>query len=157
MITETTSTVSDSNITQKIARVVQACKDVYPTQKETCNFFVRDVYLKLTGVTLTGNADTLVDTFSGEKSGWKKTTAADSVGQVNIGKFVVAGLKSGEHKNAAHGHVAVVVQGTLYRGKYPVVWCGGSERGRSEGTKSVGEVWAPGDRDNVKYFVSTEY
>jgi len=41
----------------------------------------------------------------------------------------------------------------LYLKNYPKVYCGGmSALGRSEGDKSVGEIWSRVDRDDVSYY-----
>ena len=142
---------------EKQQKIVDACKAAYETHKATCNFFVHAVFLQVTGITLTGNADSLVDQFS-NSTGWTEVTRTEAISAVQEGSLVIVGLKGSAHSdNRAHGHVAVVVTGTLYRSIYPKVWCGGSTLGRSDGTKSVGEVWSRSDRDNVKYFKYKNY
>ena len=65
----------------------------------------------------------------------------------------MAGLKGSEHNPArAQGHVAVVVPGPLYHGKYPPCWCGSSGTAQSSGNKPVGEVRSKRDRDRVTYY-----
>jgi hypothetical protein len=140
-------------IEENKTKILEACKKEYESQKANCNYFVESVFLGVTGVTLAGTADDLVEKFSSGDSGWQKVERPQAITDQGIGKFVVAALKSSDHSDhRAHGHVAVLVSGSLYQSKYPVVWCGGGSLGRSNGNKSVGEVWARSDRDNVKYF-----
>jgi hypothetical protein len=111
------------------------------------------VFQELTGIAIVGTADELVDMFAALGTHWAAITRPDGIQATKEGNIVVAGLKSSEHSDGrTHGHVAVVVDGELYRGLYPKVWCGGGTQGRSNGSKSVGEVWSRNDRDNVKYF-----
>ena len=134
------------------AKILEACKKAYDAQKANCNFFLEAVFFDVTNVTLTGTADDLVEKFSSD-AGWKKVERVQAIADQEAGKFVVAGLTSSDHADdREHGHVAVLVSGPLYHSKYPVVWCGGGSLGRSNGNKTVGEVWARSDRDNVKYF-----
>ena len=78
---------------------------------------------------------------------------ATAVTAVHAGALVIAGLKSYEHTPARNnGHVVIVVDGTLYRGIYPMVWGGSIGNAQSKGTKSVGEVWNRADRDAVLYY-----
>ncbi len=142
---------------EKQQKIVEACKAAYEANKTTCNFFVHAAFFGITGVTLTGNADTLVDQFS-SSAGWSAITRIQAIAAVQEGSLVIAGLKGADHSDKrVHGHVGIVVAGTLYSRLYPLVWCGGGSLGRSEGTKSVGEVWARSDRDNVKYFKYNSY
>jgi hypothetical protein len=51
-----------------------------------------------------------------------------------------------------HGHVGVIVAGALYRDAYPKMWCGSpGGQAKSQGDKSVGEVWNRAGRDSVEY------
>jgi hypothetical protein len=140
-------------IEENKTKIIEACKKEYDGQKTNCNYFLEAVFLDVTNVTLTGTADDLVEKFSSPNAGWNKVERTQAIADQVAGKFVVAGLKSSDHSDGReHGHVAVVVSGPLYHSKYPVVWCGGGSLGRSNGNKTVGEVWATSDRDKVKYF-----
>ena len=120
--------------------------------KNNCSGFLKSVAGKL-GVPLpaTANADGLVDAISGS---WKKLAdGATAAREAAAGNFVVVGLKGPDHTPARNnGHVGIVVAGPLYRGTYPMMWCGSIAQAQSQGTKSVGEVWSRADRDNVGYY-----
>jgi hypothetical protein len=132
------------------ASVNEAVVAAYASNLADCSGFLRDVGLRL-GYVLSGNADTLIDTF---RRSWRELDSIALVLQeVRAGRFVVAGLKSDDHTpKRQHGHVVVIVDGPLYRGKYPRCWCGSIGAAQSKGTKSIGEVWSASDRDNVCYF-----
>ncbi|HWC97850.1 MAG TPA: hypothetical protein VG456_13895 [Candidatus Sulfopaludibacter sp.] len=140
------------------AAILQACKDNFDSNQDFCNYFVQAVFLTLTKIVLTGTADELVDYFSATPSGWFQVTREEGILKTDDGWLVLAGLKSKDHHDGrSHGHLAVVVPGTLYHGKYPRVWCGGGPMGQSQGDKTVGEVWNTKDRDKVKYFYYSLY
>ncbi len=132
------------------ASVGDAVASAYAANYADCSGFLRDVALRL-GYSLSGNADALVDTF---RRSWREIDGiALAMQEVRAGRFVVAGLRSDEHApKRQNGHVAVIVDGPLYQGKYPRCWCGSIGSAQSKGTKSVGEVWNQTDRDNVGYF-----
>jgi hypothetical protein len=131
--------------------ILAACKKQFDLYSDDCSGFVRAVAKDL-GYPLAGNANTLVDYF--DKS-WTKIDRVRAVELVKAGTLVIAGLNSADHNPPRpNGHVVIVVDGPLYHDKYPSVW-GGSIAGpvaRSKGTKSVGEVWNPKDRDAVRYY-----
>lgn len=131
-------------------KVVDACKKSYAAWKDDCSGFVRAVAKEL-GITLEGNADSIVSSIS---IYWTPVTdAAQAVQLAEKGTLVIGGLKSSQHTpSRSHGHVVVVVPGAMYQGKYPIVWGGSIGSAASQGTKSVGEVWNRADRDNVKYW-----
>jgi len=84
---------------------------------------------------------------------WTQVSAEDAQKMANKGELVVAGLAvPGEH-----GHTAVVVPGsgaTKPDGKfYPNVEGGASNpAGKSDGTKTAGDVWNTKVRGNVGYY-----
>ncbi len=96
-------------------------------------------------------ADGIVDHISGS---WTKlSSGADAAKKAAAGSLVIAGLKSSAHTPARNnGHVAIVVAGPLYHGKYPLVWGGSTSSAQSQGNKSTGEVWNRNDRDNVQFY-----
>jgi hypothetical protein len=120
--------------------------------KNNCSGFVKSVAKRL-GIPVpeTANADGIVDAI---RKSWKKLdSGVDAAKQAAAGYFVIAGLKAADHKpERNNGHVAIVVTGTLYREKYPVVWGGSIGGAQSKGDKSVGEVWNNKDRDSVVYY-----
>jgi hypothetical protein len=129
--------------------IVAACRKHFDEHSDNCSGFVRAVANEL-GYSLTGNADGILDQI---EKGWTKIDRLKAIDAVKAGTLVIAGLKSSEHDPPRnHGHVAVVVDGSLYNGKYPLVWGGSIGSAQSPGTKSVGEVWRKSDRDAVRYY-----
>ena len=143
------------------ACIVKACQECWELKtsaglanKGNCSGFLKGVAEKLgVNITQSANADGLIDFMKNQK--WTEiSSGSDAAAKASAGMFVVAGLKSSEHKPArTHGHVAVVVSGTMYRGKYPKCWCGSIGGAQSQGTKSTGEIWNNKDRDSVVYYM----
>ncbi len=136
--------------------VLQACEDSWTTEwikgtknKDNCSGFVNAVCQALCIPLKNANADGIV----GAIAGWTKVKDGVEAAQLaEKGTLVLAGLKSGDHTpKTTHGHVVVVISGTLYRGKYPLCWGGSIGSYQSKGTKSVGEVWSTTDRNAVIY------
>jgi hypothetical protein len=141
-----------ADIASKQAAILKAAQDDYEDNLSNCSGFVCSVFIDVTCSLLAGTADALVQTFE-QQGAWKERNRAEAIADVGLGRFVVAALHSIDHvPPAVHGHVAIVVPGTLYHGKYPKVWCGGGDFGRSQGDRSVGEIWRPTVRDRVRYF-----
>ncbi|MET4233279.1 hypothetical protein ABIA85_006572 [Bradyrhizobium sp. LA6.10] len=93
-------------------KVIDTCKAVWLDKKDACNYFAIEVARQLS-VTLSGTADQIVDEIKG--TGWTSIengpAARDAATQ---GKFVIAGIKSGDFTEPRHeGHVAVVVAGAM--------------------------------------------
>lgn len=124
--------------------------------KKNCSGFLQSVAATLGVPIPAGTADAIMGGLP-QATGWKELASGDEAAQkASQGYFVIAGIKGSDHNPARNnGHVAVVIGGTLYRGKYPRVWCGSiaGSVGQSQGLRSVGEVWNRTDRDLVKYFV----
>jgi hypothetical protein len=156
----------------KFSKISELCKKYYDTYDDNCSGFVKAVADDLK-ISLTGQADDIVATID---TRWLTIPSGrDAAAYALEGYLVLVGLKAADHNEydhkVTHGHIAIVAPGPLYNGKYPVVWCGGGIYGRSEGTKSVGEVWSnklkskdgkvefkTADRDKViyrRYAVST--
>ncbi len=130
-------------------KVVAACKKAYEKWSGDCSGFVKAVGAELS-IVLIGNADAIVESMG---KVWTATDAASCLQWVRSGRLVIAGLSSKSHTPARNnGHVVVIVDGEMYRGKYPRCWGGSLGSAQSKGTKSVGEVWNTKDRDAVKYF-----
>ena len=140
--------------------ILQACKDSWEEEwikglknKDNCSGFVKSVAGKL-GVPLNSaaNADQIVDEIA---ASWTKIAdPLEAWRKAITGSFVLAGLKSSDHARARNnGHVVVITDGKLYRQKYPPCWGGSIGSAQSQGDKSVGEVWGPGDRDNIGYYL----
>lgn len=140
--------------------IIDSCKTSWEEEflkgtknRDNCSGFVKAVAKKL-GVPLpdTANADGIVDHLD---KNWKKlASGSDARLKAQTGSFVIAALKGSGHAPARNnGHVAIVVDGDLYRQKYPMLWGGSIGSAQSQGTKSVGEVWNTRDRDSVTYYV----
>lgn len=119
---------------------------------KNCSGFVKAVAKKL-GAPLpeTANADGIIDAIS---ASWASVdSGAEAARLAATGVLVLVGLKAADHNPPRNnGHVAIVVNGTLYRHKYPPVWGGSTGGAQSQGDKTVGEVWSNKDRDSVSYY-----
>ena len=139
--------------------IVKKCEESWEEQfitgtpnKKNCSGFIKSVAKKLDVPLPNVQADGIVDTI--EKSWTKVSTGVEAAKKAAAGFFVLAGLKSSDHtRQVSQGHVVIVINGPLYRGKYPLCWGGSTGSAQSKGNKSVGEVWIPTDRDNVAYYV----
>lgn len=133
-------------------QIVAACRKHYTAFSRDCSGFVRAVTAEL-GYPVSGNADGIMNELANSPNTWQSITPEAAIAAVRAGALVIAGLKSHEHVPAAsNGHVVIVVDGPLYRGKYPRVWGGSIGDAQSRGDKSVGEVWRVSDRDSVRYY-----
>jgi hypothetical protein len=96
-------------------KVIDTCKSVWPNKKDACNFFAIEVAKQL-NITLTGKADAIVDQIAG--AGWTRIANGPAARDAAMqGKFVVAGIKSGDFTEPRdEGHVAIVVSGDLNPG-----------------------------------------
>jgi len=124
--------------------------------RNNCSGFVHSVAAEL-GVPLpSGNADSIMGGLA-QSAEWKKLdNGEEAAKKAAEGYLVIAGLKGNEHQPGRNnGHVAVVISGPLYRGKYPRCWSGSiaGSVGQSQGLRSIGELWNRTDRDLVKYYV----
>lgn len=130
-------------------KVIDACEEVFDDNSDDCNKFAKAVAATF-GVTLTGNADAIVDQVQGD--GW--TSLADGVeakAKADDGWLVIGGLKGADQTPPAdHGHVVIVVSGPLAHDKYPTAYWG-RLGGGGEKNKTVNYAWKQADRDKVKY------
>jgi hypothetical protein len=87
------------------------------------------------------------------RQNWSTVDARAAQDQANQGFVVIAGLA-----DAGMAHTAIVTPGSgstkLDGAFYPNVTCGGPSNARSDGSRTVGDVWSPLSRDNVQYFVA---
>ena len=109
--------------------VTAICKAQWPSNSTDCNAFVKAVAGDV-GVTLTGNADSIVNQISG--SGWthlQNDGVAASAAAAD-GKLVVGGLTA-KDLGDSHGHVVIVVPptGRLGHDKYPYAYWGSLDDG----------------------------
>ena len=84
--------------------------------------------------------------------GWEEIDAKTAQIRANNGELVVAGLA----EPGGHGHTAVVTPGNGHTasdgGFYPNVTCGGPPEQRSDGSRTVADVWSRSDPKNVRYY-----
>lgn len=142
--------------------IVAACEAAFkdPSNQKDCNLYVKAV-ANLIGDSTFGaghNADTMIDDMA-NSSAWA-ALGADGVrakADADAGRFVIAGLKSGDHKPPRkHGHVAVVITGQLAQKKYPLAcWGSLSDPPGPALKETINFAWNASDRDNILYF-STE-
>jgi hypothetical protein len=129
-------------------RVIAACEAVFDHDKSDCSAFARDV-AKQVGVTLTGNADAIVDAI--RKDWTKLDDGVAACAAADAGQLVIAGLKGSEQiEPSTHGHVVVVVSGPLAHDKYPSAYWG-RLGGVGARDKTLNYAWRAGDRDAITY------
>lgn len=127
-----------------------------------CNLFLQNVAKEFGIKDLNDDLDGLADTqINNIIAHWELIPSpALAAAAAQKGAFVVAVLRGLEHADHRRdGHVAIVLPGPLQQrgsgdtgGSYPLVWCAGGKGGQSDGTRTVGDVWRPVDRNNVKYY-----
>lgn len=121
-----------------------AAQRAYELHPDYCNFSVAAVANAYGNHDLDGKRAS--EQLAKMDSDWREVSGSEAQRLANQGTFVVAGYP---------GHTAVVTPGSMktHGGEsYPMVTGGGSDRGRSDGTRSVGDVWRPDVRDDVRYF-----
>ncbi|MGY0714676.1 hypothetical protein [Azospirillum argentinense] len=131
--------------------IIQTCEAVWEANKSDCNAFAKAVASHY-GVTLTGQANDIVDQISSPAKGWTKlSNGAAAKQKAAEGALVIGGLKgSAMNPPAQHGHVVVVVDGELAHGAYPTAYWG-KLNGVGDKKKTVNWAWKAGDRDKVTY------
>ena len=83
---------------------------------------------------------------------WSKVDGRTAQALANNGSLAIAGLAApdqGHTAIATPGAGAIKPDGNFY----PNVTCGGPPDGRSDGSRTAGDVWTPSDRGKVEYFV----
>jgi hypothetical protein len=130
-------------------KVIDECEAQFETYKSDCSGFVKAVSKKFS-VTLTGQADDIVDQIQG--AGW--TVLADGVtakAKADLGWLVIGGLKAIDHTPPRNnGHAVVVVSGALASNKYPTGYWGSLGSVGKKNT-TINYAWVAADRDNVIY------
>ena len=128
---------------EKSKKIVTLCEKHWEKYKKDCSGYVKTVAGEL-GISLTGQANNIVDQI--QKLPWKKLTSGfDANLQASSGALVIAGLK-----DQPHGHVVIVVPGTLAHGKYPAAYWG-SLGGVGKKNATLNWSWSKQDRDKIVY------
>jgi hypothetical protein len=131
-------------------RVITTCEKELPRHSADCSGFVRAVCADL-GVVVTGLANDIVNTI---RAGGAWTRLADGVTAMDnakAGKLVIAGLRGDEQAVPdAHGHVVVVVDGSLAFSRYPTAYWG-QLHGSGGRFKTLDYAWTARDRDRITY------
>jgi hypothetical protein len=124
--------------------LTEAAQRAYELHPDYCNFSVAAVANAYGNHDLDGKrASQQLEKMDAD---WDEVSASEAQRLANQGVLVVAGYP---------GHTAVVTPGSMKthgRESYPMVTGGGSDLGRSDGTRSVGDVWRKDVRDEVRYF-----
>lgn len=143
------STASAATVQSKAEKVIEECEKAWPGNKSDCSGFMKEVAGAL-GVTLTGQADDIVNQIQGP--GWEVIADGPAAhAKAESGAFVVAGLKGKDHVPArANGHVVVVVKGHLAHGKYPTAYWG-TLGGVGERNQTLNYACRESDRDRIIY------
>ena len=130
-------------------KVVDACEKHWEAHKADCSGFVKAVAGEL-GVQMVGDADSITATI--QSAGWTVLKdGAEAQAKADLGWLVIGGLKGKDHSPArSHGHVVIVVTGTLAQGKYPTAYWG-SLGGSGKKKQTLNWSWNKTDRDNVIY------
>ena len=131
-------------------RVKEACEACFDAHAGDCSGFVRAVASQL-GVQLHGLANEIVDTI---RDGDDWTPLPDGIAAAQAaaaGKLVIGGLKGSEQARPdPHGHVVVVVTGSLAHDAYPSAYWG-RLGGTGDKDKTINWAWNAEDRDKVSY------
>jgi hypothetical protein len=130
--------------------VKQACETLWDCYQGDCSGFVRAV-AEAVGVMLQGDANAIADTLRAGKDGWEKLADGCAAAAAAQDRLVIGGLR-GDHQATPdpHGHVVVVVEGPLNRGRYPTAWWG-SLAGTPAKNDTINYAWVERDRDTVVY------
>lgn len=136
---------------EDIIRVCREKREIAANAND-CHKFVEDVAAAFT-VTLTGTADDIMAQIAGP--GWMQhgndgVAAAEAAA---AGGLVIGGMTA-QALGSAHGHVVVVVDGELNRGKYPTAYWGSLNPNiREDGGlgKTINFSFSTADRDKVVY------
>jgi len=129
--------------------VIDECEADFDANMSDCSGFVKAVASAFT-VTLTGQADDIVDQICGE--GWQLLAdGVEAKNKADNGWLVVAGLKSTQNvPPQANGHVAIIVSGGLAQQRYPTGYWG-KLGGVGEKNKTINWAWNKESRDKVIY------
>lgn len=136
--------------------IVASCERHWNEFKGDCSGFVKAVAHDLVDFVPPGVADNIIE-FCRESGDWARlgndrNAALKAVRNAQAGQLVVAGLRSSEMNPArTHGHVVVVVPGSLVDDKYPRAYWGSLN---SVGDKDAGinHAFGANDKDRIEYF-----
>jgi hypothetical protein len=132
------------------AAVIAACEAEWDAHKADCSGFVIAVGARLSA-TIQGDANAIAQALSAGGVWQKLADGVAAAAAAQAGKFVVGGLAgAAQAVPAAHGHVVVVVDGPLNRGKYPSAYWG-RLGGVGAKDQTINWAWSTADRDNVIY------
>ena len=129
-------------------KVIDASEAEFKAHHNDCSGFARAVAAQI-GVTLTGNADAIVDAIGG--NGWTQLKdGAEAKSKAEQGWLVIAGLKGKDQSPpVVHGHVAVVVSGPLAHGQPTAYW--GRLGGSGSKNRTINYAWKAADLPNVRF------
>lgn len=133
----------------KANEIIDQCEAVWDAHKDNCSGFAKAVATKF-GVTLTGQANDIVDQIKG--SAWTRLSdGAAAKAAADEGKLVIAGMKGADQVPAAsNGHIVVVVSGPIHTNRYPSAYWG-TLNGVGRKNTTLNYAWKSGDRDRITY------
>lgn len=131
-------------------QVRAACEAEWDTNKSDCSAFVRAVASRISA-SVSGSADEITSTLNAGGPWTKLADGPAAASAAHQGFFVVAGLQGADEAVPnQHGHVVVVVDGPLNRGKYPRAYWG-RLGGIGARDQTINWAWKESDRDKVTY------
>ena len=131
-------------------RVREACEACFDAYQNDCSGFARAVAAKF-GITVRGQANDIADTLAQQQESWRRLADGPAAAaSAKAGKLVFGALRGDRQAQPSeHGHVVVVVNGTLDRTYPHAYW--GRLGGGGQKDKTVNYAWRTGDRDRVIY------
>jgi hypothetical protein len=132
------------------ATIRAACEAEWQAHKSDCSGFVCAVGARL-DVVVEGDANQITAALAAGDVWNQLADGVAAAAAAQDGKFVVGGLAgAAQAVPNAHGHVVVVVDGPLNRGKYPTAYWG-KLGGAGAKHQTINWAWTAADRDNVIY------
>jgi hypothetical protein len=131
-------------------KIKDTCERLLPADAGDCSGFAKAVCAEF-GVTLTGNANDIVDQLL-TSNGWTELGSDAGAGKKAADAAAQGLLVIGARKELGHGHVVVVVQGAPHLEKYPHAYWGKLNDPDNAGyDKTVNWAWNSASRDSVTY------
>ena len=134
--------------------IIRVCREqrAIPENADDCHKFVEAVAAKF-DVLLAGTADDIMAQIAGPEWTQLGTDGVAAADAADAGELVIGGMTA-RALGSAHGHVVVVVQGELNRGKYPTAYWGSLNpniRDAGERGTTLNFSFSQADRDEVIY------
>lgn len=132
-------------------RIVAACEKAWDANKSDCSAFVRAVG-KALNIPIMGNADDIMVWLSSSAAWESLRDGPAAAAAAEQGRLAIGGLTGPDHDPPrSHGHVVIVVSGSLNKNKYPTAYWG-MLGGVGKKNSTLNWAWSEKDRNNIKYF-----